>query len=60
MKTLLIFMMLGIIGAACNHTPPHGTDSSHRDSIGDPINPSDTAVDRMDPDSLVDTPKVRF
>ncbi len=53
-------MMLGIIGAACNHTPPHGTDSSHRDSIGDPINPSDTAVDRMDPDSLVDTPKVRF
>lgn len=60
MKAIVIFMILGSTLVACNHTPPNGTDSSRRDSIGDPINPMDTTVDRLDPDSVADTSKLAF
>jgi len=60
MKALVIFIMLVVTLLACNHTPPNGTDSSRRDSISDPINPMDTTVDRLDPDSVTDTSKLEF
>ncbi|MFC7524305.1 hypothetical protein ACFQRK_10145 [Parapedobacter sp. GCM10030251] len=59
MKTLVIFILSGILLTACNHTPPNGGDPAHRDSTGDPIGPADS-VDRLDPDSVTDTPQVEF
>lgn len=59
MKALGIFILSTILLTACNHTPPKGGDPAHRDSIGDPIGPTDT-VDRLDPDSVTDTPEVEF
>lgn len=43
---------------ACNHTPPRGDDPVRRDSIGDPIDPMDTAGTH--PDTARDTSKLEF
>jgi len=44
---------------ACTSAPQRGGDPVRRDSIGDPIKPIDS-TERLDPDSVADTPKVRF
>jgi len=59
MKTLILFVISATL-LACNHTPPRGDDPARRDSTGDPIHPMDTTVERLNPDSVSDTPEVRF
>jgi len=59
MKTLLLFAFFCAATLACN-PPRSGNDPVRRDSIGDPIHPTDTSVNRLDPDSVTDTPEVRF
>lgn len=56
----LIFACICAVFVSCTHTPPRGDDPVRRDSTGDPLHPLDTTVDRLDPDSVTDTPEVRF
>ncbi len=58
MKTL-IFIIACIFFVSCNQ-PAGGDDPVERDSIGDPIDPADTAAHRLDPDSVTDDPKMDF
>ncbi|MBK1438491.1 hypothetical protein JHJ32_00700 [Parapedobacter sp. ISTM3] len=59
MKTLILATIcLALL--SCTHTPPRGDDPVRRDSVGDSIHPLDTSVNRLDPDSVTDTPEVRF
>ncbi|WP_177181231.1 hypothetical protein [Parapedobacter koreensis] len=57
---MLIIIITCVVLLSCTHTPPRGNDPVRRDSISDSIHPLDTTVDRLDPDSVADTPKVRF
>ncbi|WP_353130339.1 hypothetical protein [Parapedobacter pyrenivorans] len=59
MKTFILAVVCAF-SISCIHTPPRGDDPVRRDSIGDPIHPADTAVERRDPDSLRDTSKPEF
>jgi len=59
MKKCFMFTIAIAALLACQHTPPNGSGPNHRDSIGDPITPEDS-VKRLDPDSVVDSPEVRF
>lgn len=54
-----IFLIAYTLFVSCNQ-PANGDDPVRRDSIGDPIEPADTAVHRLDPDSVTDDPKMEF
>ncbi|MFC3199692.1 hypothetical protein ACFOET_18890 [Parapedobacter deserti] len=56
----IFFALMGAFIVSCTHTPPRGDDPVRRDSTGDPIDPMDTTLNRLDPDSVTDTPEVEF
>jgi len=55
----LIFLIACISFVACN-PPANGDGPNQRDSIGDPIDPADTAANHLDPDSTTRDPKVEW
>jgi len=56
-----ILCTLGVIALlmACS-SPQRGDDPVRRDSVGDPIDPRDTTVERLDPDSVTEEPELSF
>lgn len=61
MRQLMLYIVIAGIGLcmACS-SPQGGGNPQTRDSIGDPIDPQDTTVDRLDPDSVTEDPNLQF
>lgn len=58
MKTFMLIAF--VLFVSCNHQPPRGGEPVGRDSIGDPIDSTDTAGRSLYPDSATDTTKLEF